>query len=92
MDVILQLLKTDLGICHNKRDEYFKKLIESCRLELKDKGIIIDENNTADVMLLADYAAWEYRKRTEDVPMAQHLKHRIRNRLVKGRANNVTVT
>lgn len=89
METVLKMLKIDLGINHTIRDEYFSKLIESCNAELKNKKIILDLAKAEDIMLLSDYSAWIYRKRMENVPMAQNLINRIRNRQVKGRAVDV---
>jgi len=87
MDTVLILLKIDLGITHNLRDEYFLTLLISCEQELAGKGIRLNLTDSQDQILLSDYAAWQYRKRTEDTPLSNNLKWRIRNRIVKGRAN-----
>ena len=86
METILELLKLDLGITHNERDTYFNALICTAVKELKARGIDIDVNVTEDQILIADYSAWTYRKRQEDVPLARNLEWRIRNRIVKKRA------
>lgn len=82
----------DLGISLTSRDEYFTKLLESCQKEFKEKGIILDLKKTEDILLLSDFAAWRYRKRTENVPLSQNLSWRIRNRIVKVRASYEEVT
>lgn len=87
METVLQMLKTDLGINHTLRDDYFNNLIKSCENELASKAITLDLEMPDDMMLLSDYSAWIYRKRAENVPMAQNLVLRIRNRQVKGRAS-----
>ncbi|MFW5670158.1 MAG: hypothetical protein ACOCM4_13135 [Acetivibrio ethanolgignens] len=89
MEQILELLKSDLGISHSKRDNYLKKLIENSKYELEAKGIKLDTENVEDMILISDYTAWTYRKRTEDIGMSQNLTFRIRNRVVKARASDV---
>lgn len=84
--LILSLLKLDLGITTNGRDEYFINLIEGSIKEIERKGITLDLNNIDDQMLLSDYSAWKYRKRQEDIPLAQNIQLRIRNRIVKERS------
>ena len=84
----LMLLKVALGITHDKRDVYFRSLLSSTFAELKERGISIDVNEIEDNMLLADYAEFNYRNRDSDNKMPQNLDLRIRNRKVKGRANN----
>ena len=88
MDEVLKLFKLDLGITHEKRDDYFRPLLESAKEELSRKGVILDLDQADDQMLLSDYAAWLYRKRQEDVPMANNLNWRIMNRKVRKRAGD----
>lgn len=83
--VSLSLLKQDLGIAHNKRDEYLAKMLSSCYEELESRGVSLLQNNIDDEMLLADFAAWRYRNRDKDVPLANNLIIRIRNKQTKGR-------
>jgi hypothetical protein len=87
MDSVLNLLKLDLGVSHNLRDTYFLQLLQGSVKELEKKGIRLNINAADDSMLLADYAAWIYRKRQEDVPLANNIQHRIRNRIIKERVN-----
>lgn len=87
MDNVLILLKIDLGITHNLRDAYFIQLIQGSEKEIEKKGVRLDLNAADDQMLLADYAAWTYRKRQEDIPLANNIQHRIRNRIIKERVN-----
>lgn len=87
MDNVLILLKIDLGISHSLRDAYFIQLIQGSAKEIEKKGVKLDLNAADDQMLLADYAAWTYRKRQEDVPLANNIQHRIRNRIIKERVN-----
>lgn len=90
MDEVLKLLKLDLGITHDKRDAYFNALLNSAVLELERKGIALSLAEADDQMLLSDYAAWLYRKRQDDVPLAKNLKLRLMNRKVRARAQGVT--
>ena len=90
MDEALKLLKLDLGITHDKRDAYFNALLNSAVLELERKGIALSLAEDDDQMLLSDYAAWLYRKRQDDVPLAKNLKLRLMNRKVRARAQGVT--
>jgi hypothetical protein len=87
MEQILILLKIDLGISHNLRDAFFIQLLKSSILELEKKGVKINFNSADDQMLLSDYAAWTYRKRQEDIPLAQNIQQRIRNRIIQERIN-----
>jgi hypothetical protein len=93
MEQVLAMFKADLGITSTARDVYFTNFILSQKAELEKKGFnllieIAGETpaNIEDVMLLSDYAAWLYRKRTENIPLSQNLQYRIRNRIVKARS------
>lgn len=89
METVLQLLKIDLGISHNVRDAFFTALLLSSQKELEQKGIPLELTRIEDQILLSDYSAWVYRKRTENIPLSQNLQFRIRNRVVKERAKYV---
>jgi hypothetical protein len=82
---VLTLLKIDLGISHNLRDAFFIQLLKSSQQELEKKGINLNLDSADDQMLLSDYSAWAYRKRQEDVPLANNILQRIRNRIIKER-------
>ena len=86
MNTVLSLLKMDLGITHTMRDAYFIVLIESVIKEINQKGITLNINSPDDQILISDYAAWVYRKRQENVPLAQNIQQRLRNRILKERA------
>lgn len=87
MEAALALFKADLGITNSSRDEYFKRLIGAFKSELDRSGVSLDENAADDIMLLSDYAAWNYRKRTESVPLPINLEKRLLNRKMRCRAS-----
>lgn len=83
----IKLLKSDLGILHNKLDDYLIPRINSAKEEIEKEGIKIDMNNISHVLIVVDYAAWLYRKRTQDIAFPKHLRYRMNNLLFsqKGR-------
>jgi hypothetical protein len=85
MNTILNLLKLDLGITHSLRDAYFLQLLQGSIDEIERRGITLDQKKADDQMLIVDYAAWQYRKRQEDQPIANNIQHRIRNRIIAER-------
>jgi hypothetical protein len=85
METILNLFKIDLGVTHSLRDAYFISLLKSTVAEIERRGITIDLNRTEDQILVSDYAAWTYRKRQEDAPLANNIQHRLRNRIIEER-------
>ena len=90
METVLKLFKIALGITHNARDDYFIPMLEARQADLSEKGIQLDLTKVEDQLLLCDYAEWMYKKRMDDIPMAQNLQWRIRNRIVKGRCSDGT--
>lgn len=80
---LLSLLKLDLGITHSLRDAYFNSLLDTSEGELTRMGVTLDLAKADDQILLVDYAAWGYRKRLENVPMARSIQFRIHNRLIQ---------
>lgn len=91
-DVVLKLLKMDLGITHSVRDEFFSSLLEGAKVEIARKGITLHMDSIDDQVLVSDYAAWSYRKRQEDVPLANNIQLRLRNRIVKERSGVTNAT
>lgn len=89
METVLEMFKIDLGISHNKRDAYFTNYLQAQQNELERKGIALNFDKVEDIMLLSDYAAWNYRKRSEDMPLANNLLYRLRNRQIQKRAEAV---
>ena len=85
MNTLLNLFKIDLGITHSLRDAFFIQLIQGSIKEIQRRGITLDQTKADDQMLIVDYAAWQYRKRQEDAPLASNIQHRIRNRIIKER-------
>ena len=85
----LSMLKMNLEISNDLRDDYMTALLEAAELELARQGIPVpDEVNgelPADyVNLKVMYAAYYYRKRAEDVQaMPNMLRYARNNYLLK---------
>ena len=76
---ILELLKVNLGIMTDKRNEYLLSIIDSVISELEsEQGIIIDNNDDLHIMFIVDYSARRYRSRGEGV-MPRNLQFRLHN-------------
>jgi len=84
----LKLLKVALGVTHNARDGYYDVMLHAALSELSGRGIALDITDDEDMMLLVDYAEFNYRSRDADRAMPRHLLYRLRNREAKGRADN----
>ncbi|MDQ8571340.1 hypothetical protein Q3F85_11360 [Enterococcus faecium] len=76
---ILELLKVNLGIMTDKRNEYLLSIIDSVISELEsEQGILIDNNDDLHIMFIIDYSAWRYRSRGEGV-MPRNIQFRLHN-------------
>lgn len=82
-ELILPLLKMDLDIHTNKRDEYLNTLILSAKEFIEEEGITLGQSY-GDTLLIEMYAAYLYRKRNENVAMPRMLRYALNNRLLGG--------
>lgn len=87
-ETALRLFKIAMGITHDKRDVYFRALLEAAAGELAGRGVRLDLTETEDNILLSDYCEFIYRNRSDPKPLPLHLDLQIRNRKVKGRCDN----
>lgn len=87
LGIILPLLKANLGISSNGRDELLQKTIEATFSEFSSKGIKPAteglEKDADLIMLIVDYSSWQYRNRGESA-MPRNIQYRMRNRIVQG--------
>lgn len=86
----LTMLKMNLEIGNNLRDEYLDTLLEAAEKELIRQGIPVPEVNEREELpadylnLKVMYAAYYYRKRAEDVQaMPNMLRYARNNYLLK---------
>lgn len=87
MDAVLALFKADLGVRNDSKDDLFRARIRAAQEEIMDKGVLLDLTQAADMVFLADWAAWRYRKRMDANPaLPESLRYQLMNRQVKGRA------
>lgn len=78
----LKILKADLGILHDKLDQdALIPRINSAKQDIEREGIKLDMEDINHVFIVTDYAAWLYRKRTQDVPFPRSLRFRMNNLL-----------
>lgn len=82
---ILTVLKTDLEVSTDSRDEYLNNLIKLAEAAITTEGITLDDT-VEDGMLIATYAAFLYRKRRENVSMPRSLRYLLNNRLLSQKA------
>jgi len=85
-DKALPLIKQRLNRNDTRLDVYLKVIAESAELELKRKGIYL-QDDVDDLMILVDYAVWRYQNRDQTGTMPLWLKTRLKERWIsfKGR-------
>lgn len=74
----LGLLKANLGITGDMRDDYLKSILTSTEAELKGKGVPVADDDPEALMYLVDLSAWRWRNRGEGV-MPRNLQYRLHN-------------
>lgn len=57
LDMIREWLKADIGVDHNKRDEYYDALIVAAIRFIRRRGITLDLSKEDDIALVEMYAA-----------------------------------
>lgn len=79
-NIILSLVKARLGISSTTRDTYLTAIIKGVEKELEDeKGIILDSEDSNQLMFIVDYVTWRYQSRDSDTGMPRHIKFRLHN-------------
>ena len=84
---ILVLVKQNLDITYDYRDEYLVFLITTSESSIQEEGITLDLGDAKDVNLVVMYTAYLFRKRAEDNPvMPRMLRYALNNRLFSEKA------
>ena len=83
-EVILDLLKLQLGISTSLRDDILKSKIKSAISELKNvQGLKLKPERSDHVDFIVDYVAYRY-KSGEVGNMPRHLQWRLHNLIMRG--------
>ena len=81
--LVLQLVKSRLGISSNVRDEYLLAIIYGVMLELsEEQGVILDDTNPYHQLFISDYVTWRYQNRDSEGAMPRHLQFRLHNFII----------
>ena len=79
-NIVLELVKSRLGISATVRNTYLTAIIQGVIKELEDeKGLVLDGANPYHLMFVVDYATWRYQSRDKDTGMPRHLQYRLHN-------------
>jgi len=85
-ELLLKILKLDLGILHDKHDDLLIQLISTARQNIQAEGITIGETES-DMSLVRMYAAWMYRQRANpENHMPKMVRRGLNNKLFAQKA------
>lgn len=88
-DAVLKLVKANLLIATNVRDEYLNSIIAGVERELEDEqGLSLKKDDPSHLMFLVDMVVWRYQARDDKGGMPRHLQFRLHNLLVHGITEN----
>lgn len=85
---LLALVKLDLQITSTAYDEYLTNLLNASVDFMEKEGITLDFTSIADNQLIVMYAAYLFRKRTDEkgMGMPRMLRYALNNRLFSEKA------
>ena len=85
---ILKLLKMDLMIMSDQRDDFLLQCINAATAFIEREGVTI-KDSVEDTQLIVMYAAYMYRQRTQpDTGMPRMLRWALNNRLFSQEAQD----
>ena len=87
--LVLTLLKKDLQIMTDSRDDYLMVLLSAARDMIEREGIRLTEAEE-DTILHEMYAAYLYRSRLQPGPMPRMLRYGLNNRLLSQKAGETS--
>lgn len=85
-DNTLAMLKASLGRPANVPDAVEQLLLQALNAaeqELQGVGVILDDAQPADAVLLVSYASWLYKRDRTGAPRPDYLLREIRDRQIK---------
>ena len=85
----LTLLKTDIGIHTDSKDDFLNFLLESANEKIKREGIV-EEDTTEYTSIQVEYAAYLWRKRAStETAMPRFLRYEMNNLLMSQKGKKV---
>lgn len=84
--IILQMLKTDLGITTTAYDARFLQLIQSAKGYIEAEGASLDLTKAEDMQLVKMYADYLWRRRDSQSGMPRMLRFALNNKVLGQKA------
>ena len=88
MSLALELTRQRLNRLDHLLDEYLTHRIQAAADDLTGRGIHLGDKE-GDLMLLIDYAVWQYGSRDQTGELPPWLRKRINNRWLEERSDSV---
>ena len=81
MQIMLGMLKIDLGITTTFYDERLTEYLASALAQIKREGVTLDISKADDQHLAVMYAAWMWRRRDSMEGMPRMIRYALNNRI-----------
>lgn len=81
IEVLLTMLKTDLGITTDAYDTRLTQYLRNAEEQIAREGVTLDGDAIGDQQLAVMYAAWTWRKRDTGEGMPRMLRYTLNNRI-----------
>lgn len=81
IEVLLTMLKTDLGITTDAYDTRLTQYLRNAEEQITREGVTLDGDVIGDQQLAVMYAAWTWRKRDTGEGMPRMLRYTLNNRI-----------
>ena len=85
-EMMLSMLKVDLGITTNAYDTRLSQYLSYAKKEIGEEGVTLTSSSD-DSTLVIMYAAWLWRKRDTGEGMPRMIRWMLNNRIFKGQSN-----
>lgn len=85
-DVMLEMLKVDLGIMSDAYNARLSQYLETAEAEISREGITLTDT-LDDMSTVVMYSGWLWRKRDTMEAMPRMLRYRLNNRLFSEKAS-----
>lgn len=81
IEVLLTMLKTDLGITTDAYDTRLTQYLRNAEEQITREGVTLNGDVIGDQQLAVMYAAWTWRKRDTGEGMPRMLRYTLNNRI-----------
>lgn len=87
-NVLLPMLKTDLGITATAYDSRLTQYLQSAEQSIRAEGAVLDPSDLNDMQLVVMFAAWQWRRRDSGEGMPRMLRYALNCRIFGQKAGD----